>query len=211
MPTSVGPDGIDVTGYGWTNQSTQFNSNDSLYSYGSPNSSLYNPASNDGYSAWSLIPEDAIATINHAATTVLQLTRVFVPSNTTIGHLDFNFTATGTVTVFWAGIYSASGSKLATTAESHSAITTTALTSLALASSVNLTGGSNYYVATTMTWSGQPILAGSTMASAYVANPNLTAALSNTATAGTNATLPTSITMSSNTQIATKLWVGLRA
>jgi hypothetical protein len=211
MATSVGPDGIDVTGYGWTNQSTTFNTNKSLESYGAPNSALYNAATNNGYVAWSLIPEDAIATVNHAATTVLQLTRVFVPASATVGHVDFNFTTSGTVTVFYAGIYSAAGVLLGSTAESHASISTSAITGLALSSSVNLSGGSFYYVGTTMTWSVQPVMAGSTMASAFVANANLTAATDNTATAGTNATLPSTITMSSNTAIATKLWVGLRA
>lgn len=211
MPNPIGPDGIDVSGYGWTNQSTQFNSNKSLQSYGAPNSGIFNAAANNGYGAWSLIPEDAVASVNHAASTTLQLTRVWVPTSITVGHLDFDFTTVGTVTVFWAGIYSAAGTLLGTSAESHAAIANPALTPIALTSSVNLSGGSFYYVGTTLTWSVQPVLAGSTMVSAAVANANLTAATANTATAGTNATLPSTITMSSNTTIATKIWVGLRA
>jgi hypothetical protein len=34
MTLSTGPDGIDVSGYGWTNQSSTFQSNKSLESYG---------------------------------------------------------------------------------------------------------------------------------------------------------------------------------
>lgn len=211
MPTSLGPDGIGVSGYSWTNQSTQYNSNKSLDSYGSPNSTLFNSAANNGYVGWSLLPEDAIATVNTAASTTLQMTRVYVPNGGSVGHLDFDFTTAGTVTVFWAGIYSASGVLLATTAESHAAISASALTPLALTTAVNLTGSTNYYVGTTLTWSVQPVVAGATISSAYMTNPNLTAATANSATAGTSATLPSTVTMSSNTLTASKLWVGLRA
>lgn len=220
MPTSVGPDGIDVTGYGWTNQSTTFNSNKSLESYGSPNSALYNPAAQNGYVAWSMLPDDSISTTNHVASTHGQLTRIFVPSNATVGHADFYFTTTGTVTVFYAGVYTASGAQVSglTTAESHASIVNTALTSLAFTSSAMLTGGQFYYVFTTMTWSVQPVLSGYT-ASAGGSGGNIAMANAGVAVAtapvtadyGVQATLPASLTMSGLTGLGTKIWVGLRA
>lgn len=212
---SAGPDGISVPGVGWTDQSTQYNSNLNLETSAGPNSSLLNSAALNGYVAWSLIPEDSIATVNHAASTHLQLTRVLVPANGSVGHLDFDFTTGGTVTVFWAGIYSAAGVLLATSAESHTLISTSALTPIAMTTSVNLSGGTVYYVGTTLTWSVQPVLAGSTMGggagTTWMTNPNLTVATANSADAGVNATLPATVTMSSNTFLANKIWVGLRA
>lgn len=43
MPTSVGPDGIDVSGLGWSSQSTQFNSRSNLESSAGPTSTASTP------------------------------------------------------------------------------------------------------------------------------------------------------------------------
>lgn len=51
MPTSVGPDGIDVTGLGWTTQSTLFNSNKNLESYSGPVTTVTTPVLATGTAA----------------------------------------------------------------------------------------------------------------------------------------------------------------
>src|SRR5579862_5829313 len=88
MATSVGPDGIDVTGYGWTNQSSTFNSNKSLESYSSPTSTLFNGASRQGYKAWSYDPAYSLAAgISVSTTTFAAL--VYVPQNFVCSNIDW--------------------------------------------------------------------------------------------------------------------------
>ncbi len=226
MPTSTGPDGIDVSGYGWTNQSTLFQSNLSLESYAAPNSDLFNQSAYNSYGAWSLIPEDAIVTNAHTSTNGW-LTRVFVPTTFSCGHIDIAVTSSGSVTNAVFGLYSGSSfavGPLAWTADVHSTITGAAglygLTwnGASSPSAVTLTGGNFYWVYSEITGTS-PTLAGSAMASAAVANANLTASATyanNTLNIGTGpyTTLTSASTITPQTtwaNSATKMWFGLRA
>src|ERR1700744_2152384 len=92
MATSVGPDGIDVSGYGWTNQSATFNSDKSLQSYGAASSSIINPALRQGYSAWTYDP--ALATGTAVTTTPTLAALVYVPQSFTCSHVDVSAVAT---------------------------------------------------------------------------------------------------------------------
>lgn len=205
--------GIENT-TGWTDQQLS----GSLESYANASSTLFNPALRNGYSAWSVDVDDAISSVNHVASTHGQLTRIYVPANCTVGHVDFYFTTTGTVTVFLAGLYSATGAQLAITSSSlHGSIVNTALTTANLATSANLVGGNNYYLFTTMTWSVQPVLAGVTYpaggaggAIAFGNAGSVVATAPITADYGVQATLPASLTLSGLTGLGTKIWAGLR-
>lgn len=210
MATSLG---IENTN-GWTDQQLS----GSLESYSNASSTLFAPSLQNSYSAWSMPMESAASATNHVASTHGQLTRIYVPSNCTVGHVDFYFTTTGTTTVFLSGLYSATGAQLAVTAESHAAIINTAITPVAFTTSPTLAGGNFYYLFTTITWSVQPVLAGAT----YVAggaggaiafgNANLTVASApSTADYGVQAILPASLTLSGLTGLGTKIWAGLRA
>lgn len=217
VQVSAAVDGITNQGVGWTNQSSSPYSSD-LESYAGPSSSLFNAANQNGYVAWSMLPDDAIASTAPAATTHGQLTRVFVPAGGPVGHLDFYLSAIGTPTAFYAGVYSATGVQLAVTAESHAALLNTGLTSLALTASTTLTGSSFVYVFTTMTYTGSPTFAGCTYlvggtgGNIAIANANVAAATAPvTADYGVQATLPASLTLSALTGLGTKIWVGLRA
>jgi len=217
--TPVAADGVQTIIPGWTNQSASPYST-GLESYSNTSAPLFDPPQANNYVAWTLIPDDAIGTTNHVASTHGQLSRVFIPANGSVGHLDFLFTTAGTVTVFYAGIYSATGVQLAVTAESHASISGSAITALALTAATNLTGGTFVYVFTTMTWSVQPVLAGVNYASAggatnyaiAMANAGLTVATApNSSDYGVQATLPASLTMSGLTGYGSKPWIGLRA
>src|SRR5690348_9228670 len=125
MATSVGPDGIAVSGYGWTNQSSTFNSNKSLESSAGPNSSLLNSAAQNGFLAWSMIPQDSISTHTIGTTLTNYLVRVYVPANgTSTKAAIVPHTNVANISAFYMGLYSAAGAQLAVTAESHTAIGT---------------------------------------------------------------------------------------
>jgi hypothetical protein len=210
--TSTGVDGIDVPGYGWSNQ--QYTS---LESYSGPTSELFNAAVGNGYLAWSGLPNDFNTAVTPPVSTHALLTRVFVPTNGVVGHADFYFPTTGTPTVFYAAVFSAAGAQLATSAESHSGIVASALTPVAFTASAALTGGQFVYVFTTLTYTSTLTMAawtavGSSTGPAAYANANLAVATApDTCDYGVQATVPTSLTLTGLTGLASKIWVGLRA
>jgi hypothetical protein len=209
MATSLG---IENT-TGWTDQQLA-----SLESYANASSTLFVPSLQNGYNAWSLELDDATATVNFPASTHGLLTRIYVPANCTVGHVDYYFTTTGTTTVFLSGLYSATGAQLATSVDAHAAIVNTALTPVAFAASANLVGGNYYYLFTTITWSVQPVLAGVTYptggSGGAIAFGNAGVTLASapiTSDYGVQATLPASLTLSGQIGYASKVWAGLRA
>lgn len=223
MPTSVGPDGIDVPGLGWTTQSTQFNSNKNLESNAGPSPILVDPPAANAYGAWSMIPEDAIASNAHTSTAAW-LTRVFVPANFSCGHIDY-VVVSGSATNVVIGLYSAASfavGPLAWTAPQGS-LGSAGLVALAWngtnsPTSVTLQGGQTYWVYTEITGTS-PVLAGSAGANASSMNPNLTASAtfannSLTIAAGPYTTLTATSTLTPQTtwaNSALKYWFGLRA
>lgn len=215
MATSVGPDGIDVSGLGWTSQSTLFQSNMSLESSAGPNSSLLNEAQQWGFLAWSTPVTDAQSSFTIGTTLTNYLARIYVPANgSTTKAFCFPQTNVANISAFYMGLYSAAGAKLAATAESHTAIGTSgnnALYTPSWAAATTVTGGQFYYVAMIVGWAtGAPTFACSTPSSnANLLNANLTAATAVAASNGTAATPPASYTMSSNSTLASVLWVGI--
>jgi hypothetical protein len=214
MPTSVGPDGIDVTGLGWTPQSSLFNSNKSLESSAGPNSSLLNSAAQNGFLAWSMVPQDAISSFTVGTTSTNYLVRIYVPANgvsTKAGIVPH--TNSANITGFYMGLYSSAGAQLAVTAESHSAIVTSgndALYEPAWVSSVSVTGGQFYYVLVLTTWgTGAPTYAGCAGSSAASLNAGLAAAAGYSVSNGTATPPPASYTMSSNALLASAPWVAI--
>jgi hypothetical protein len=151
MATSVGPDGIDVTGYGWTNQSSTFNSNKSLESYGAASSSILNAALRQGYSAWSFDPIFSGGTPLTIGTTIATL--VYVAQSFTCSHLDFICLATLSGNVS-AGIWPATapaGTAVplafsAATAATAAGVNTLTFNGTSSPTSINLTGGQSYFV-----------------------------------------------------------------
>jgi hypothetical protein len=215
MATSVGPDGIDVTGYGWTNQSTTFNSNKSLESYGAAASSIINPALRLGYSAWTYDPILANGTATSIGTTLAVL--IYVPQSFTCSHVDMIPVATaGNITV---GLWSATAPAgtatplafSAATAASLAALNTLTFNGSSSPTSVNLTGGQFYFV--TLFSSAATTVATLTDPASYITNAsNLGYTISTTYRAGsvaTTAALTTSSTFGTSTLGATVPWVGL--
>lgn len=214
MATSVGPDGIAVSGYGWTNQSTLFQSNLSLESSAAPNSDLFSTAAQNGFLAWSMITQDAISTHTVGTTLTNYLIKVFVPaSGATTKAAIIPHTNVANISAFYMGLYSAAGAQLAVTAESHTAIQTSgndAVYEPSWTTATTVTGNTFYYILVLAGWAtGAPTFAGCTGSSAASLNAGLTAATGYSVSNGTAATPPASYTMSSNTLLATAPWVAI--
>jgi len=151
MPTSIGPDGIDVTGYGWTNQSASFNSNKSLESYGAASSSIINASLRQGYSAWTYDPIFTTAAGISASTTTYSAL-VFVPQSFTCKNVDWlQVSGTPNITIgLWPAIAPAGVAVplawTAANAATAAAQNTTTWNGSSSPTSVNLTGGQSYLV-----------------------------------------------------------------
>lgn len=214
MATSVGPDGISVPGVGWTNQSTQFNSNKNLESSAGPNSTLYNAAARNGFLGWSMDNLDAVTQFTIGTTLTNYLTKVYVPANgVTTKAAIIPHTNVANVATFYMGLYSAAGAQLAVTAESHTPLIAAgndAIYEPSWTTSTTVTGGNFYYIAVIVGWAtGAPTFAGVAGSSAASLNAGLSAAASFSASNGTAATPPASYTMASNTALASALWVAI--
>jgi hypothetical protein len=220
MPTSVGPDGIDVSGYGWTNQSSTFNSSKSLESYGSAASSILNASLREGYSAWSYDPifSPAAGVSTNGVTFVVQ---VYVPQTFTCKNVDWiQVTGTNSVTVgLWSSTAPAgTATPLAWTLATGTAATATAVNTLAWSTgassptSVVLTGGQSYLV--TLAGSAATGTIASLASTSYTANAStLSWSTTTTYRAATLGTQLLSITSAStfgtSTLSADLVWVGL--
>lgn len=227
MATSVGPDGIDVPGLGWTPQSSQYNSNKNLQSYPAANSVIIDPPTGNGYGAWTLIPEDALTSNAHTSTSGY-LMRFVVPANFSCGHLDMIATAAPTsVTNAVFALYSAASfatgplvwSANLSASFSAAGVITATWGGTSSPSSYFLQGGQTYWVYYELTYSGGISLAASTGATATSMNPNLTAsasfannAMSLASSAPTSLTATTTLTPQTTwANSAVKTWFGLRA
>lgn len=220
MATSVGPDGIDVTGLGWTNQSTLFQSNLSLESGGPASSTLINSALRQGYSAWTYDPAFSNSNALSIGTTT-QAALVYVPETFSCTHFDFIFVATtGNVTAaLWpatapAGTATPLAFSAATTSGSTAGVVSLTFNGVSSPTAVTLTGG-NYYFATMFS------SAATTIAN-YLASP-VTAAnaaagstysgttVYRTGTVGTVTTVSTASVFGTSTITQGNIaWVGLR-
>jgi hypothetical protein len=212
MAQSVGPDGIDVSGYGWTNQSSTFNSRDSLYSYGSPTSSLFNGAARQGYKAWTYDPAFSIAAgVSVSTTTFAAL--VYVPQNSTISNIDWiQVSGTPNITVALWPATAPAGTVTPLAYGTAAAATAAAVNTQALNTSVNLTGGQSYLVTLYGSTTGV-VSCVTSVAEAANAAPTGTYSTTTTYRAATVGTLTGTITGSSvfgtSTLSADLIWVGL--
>jgi hypothetical protein len=213
MATSVGPDGIDVTGYGWTNQSTSFNSNKSLESYGSPTSTLFNEASRQGYNAWSYDPALTQGTAPSISTTTLA-TLVYVSQNFTCSKVDWiEVTGTPNVTIGLWPATAPAGTAIPLAYTTAAAATAGAVNSQTLNTSVALTGGQSYLV--TIYGSATGTVAAMASAQSYITNAAAGSLYSTTTTyrAASVGTLTGTLTGSSvfgtSTEGVNLVWIGL--
>jgi hypothetical protein len=146
MATSVGPDGIDVSGYAWTNQSSTFHSNLSLESGGPAASGILNAAERYGYGAWTYDPAVSLAAGISISTTTY-VSAIYVPQSFTVSTVDWvQVSGTPNVTV---GLWATTAPAGVTTPLAYgtaAAATAAALNSQALSASVNLIGGNTYLV-----------------------------------------------------------------
>jgi hypothetical protein len=197
MAQSIGVDGIDVPGVGWTNQ--QYSS---VESYPGPAGAVFNSAAQAGYLGWTGLPADAISTFSPASATSY-IAKIFVPAGGTSTKIDVNASTVGTVSAAYFGLYNAAGAQVAATAEDHSSWAANR-NSIAWVSSVLLAGSTFYYVVLNLTWSVQPVLSAMTVSAVQNFGPVNSVAGTNTfATTGTN-TVPllASYTMTSQTPSA---------
>lgn len=206
-----GSDGVTFPG-GWTDQA---NLTGSLESYANSSSYLFNPPSQNGFLAWSMVPQDSIASFTIGTTLTNYLTKIFVPaSGTTTKGACIPHTNVANVSAFYMALYSADGqTKIAATAESHTPLIASGndvLYEPSWAASASVVGGLFYYVVMIVGWAtGAPTFAGCAGSSAASLNAGLTAATSFAASNGTAATPPASYTMASNTALASAPWVAI--
>ena len=165
---SAGPDGITVPGGAWTNQSTLYNSNKTLESYGAASSSIINPAVRQGYSAWSFDPILAVGTAP-SMSGVTWSVLVYVTSSFTTANIDWIQVA-GTPNVT-CGLWPATapaGTATPLAYTTAAAATAAAVNTQAWNTAVSLTGGNFYFV--TVYGSTTGTIASATSESAAAAN-----------------------------------------
>lgn len=217
MSTSVGPDGIDVSGYGWTNQSSSFNSNKSLQSYGPVSSSLFAGSLRQGYSAWTYDPNISTAAgISANATTLAAL--IYVPENFTCSNIDWiGVSGTPNVTLaLWPATAPAGTATplvwSAATAQVATSVNTTTWAGSSSPTSVGLIGGQSYFVTLYGSTTG---VVGCLSSASYTTNAAVSGTYSITTTyrAGSVGTLAGSVTAASvfgtSALTANMIWIGL--
>jgi len=219
--TSVGPDGIAVSGYGWTNQaSATFNTNKSLESYGPASSASFNAALRRGYQAQTFEPYLASGTAVSIATTIAQL--IYVPTTFTCATVDVIVVAnTGNTTIaLWpanapAGVATPLAWSAATAAVASSTVNAFTFGGASSPASVTLVGG-NYYFVTAFGAATAPTLAASpTAGSANIVNAAASGTYSAATTyfVGSVGTVTTvsaaSVFGTSTLNVVSGIWVGL--
>ena len=216
MPNPIGPDGIDVSGYGWTNQSTQFNSNKTLESGGPASSSTLNAALRQGYSAWSFDPIFATGSGISAATTLAVL--FYVPQSFTCANFDcIPISTAGNLTVaLWPATAPAGTATplawSAATAASLASVNTLTFNGSSSPLTVSLTGGNSYFA--TIFSSAATLMADVLAGQIYTANAAVSGTYSastlyRSATVGTVTTVSAASVFGTSTLAAAVPWVGL--
>jgi hypothetical protein len=181
------------------------------------------PAGN-GYLAWSMIPEDAIASNAHTTLNGI-LTRVVAATGGPSAHLDMVITTVGTPTNAVMGIYSGASfatGPLAWTADFHASITATGMLTVtwngsSSPSSVNLVAGQTYWIYSEITGATTNLAGCAGNATALNANLTASATYANNSmniASGPYTTLTSSSSLTPQTTLANcanKMWFGLRA
>lgn len=197
-----------------------------LESYGGGTLGIASTPAGNGYLAWSLVPEDSIATLAHA-TAAAFLTRVVASTGGPCGHVDLVMVSSGAVTSAVFGIYNSASfavGPLAWTGNVSATITGAAglfaLTWNGASSpaSVNLTAGTTYWIYSQVTGTSPTLAGSSSTAPAIAMNPNLTASATQATNSETIATAPYTVLTAASTlapqttwtNSATKMWFGLR-
>jgi len=161
------------------------------------------PAPNDfGWKTWTCDPL-VCNTTNLLATGSIYLMAVFVRSAMTISNVIYNVTTVGatlTSAENFIGLYNSSGTRVALTADQTTNFQTSGIHTAAFTSSYAATPGM-YYIAIVSNGTTPPTLRASAgLSSTLLANAGLSAASYRSAINGTGTTLPSSLTLSSNTQ-----------
>jgi len=194
LNVSTGPDGISVLGVGWTNQSSTYNTNKSLESYGAASSAIFNPAVKRTYQAWTYDPIFAGGTAQAASTTMAVL--IYVTETFSCTSLDYIGVAntTNVTGAIWPSTAPAGTATplawSAATANSAAALNSLTWNGASSPSSVTLTGGNFYFATLYSTTVTVAVLNG---VSSYIVNaaPAGTYSTSTTYVSGTVGTLTT--------------------
>jgi len=163
------------------------------------------PADN-GLISWNYDPESQSGGNATTLGTVF-IHKLWIPANVTINNIGCVVTTAGSaLTYARAAIYSAAGSQLAITTDQSAAWTSTGGKASALSSPLAITTAGYYFVAFLTTGTTAPQMS-STPGTSNAFNFNLTGATLRHATGPTGqASLPASITMSSNVSTGSSLW-----
>lgn len=211
---------------GWTNQATSPTAQvgTSLESGGGGNALGYTSPATNGYTAWSLTPEDSTGSVAMTSTNGF-LFRVIAQAGGPIGHLDVAMVSGSAFTNAVFGLYSGASfavGPLVWTADQHTAFASAGVIAMtwngaSSPASVSIVAGQTYWLYAEIT-ATSPVFAGSINPSAAGMNANLTATASYGNNAMTLATGPTSLaantTLTPQTSWAntgSKAWFGLRA
>ena len=170
--------------------------------------------SNHGYIEWNANPKTVSNTSREPAAETVYLMKIVSVTGGSIGHVivDVGQAASGSPSLSgtYVGVYDDTGTLLSGSSDLSSSFSSTGVKSLALTSSVTLSGGRSYWVSFLVaTQAGTPLeLAG--YATTGPVNAGLSDATLNFATNGTTATtLPSSVTLSSNTAATMGFWMAL--
>lgn len=209
----VGSTNLDV---GWTDQSTTPYST-GLESYGPAGSFALNAPGRNGFLGWNMSPVEGTTTSFTIGTTLTNyLMKIYVPVNgSSTKAAAIPHTNVTNISAFYMALYSVDlQTKLAVTAESHTAIGTSGndvVYEPAWTTAVNVTGNSFYYVAMVVGWgTGAPTFSGCAASQAAASlSAGLTASLGFVASNGTASTPPATYTAASNTLLTSAPWVAI--
>jgi hypothetical protein len=139
------------------------------------------------------------------------LEKFFNPIDQTVSTVStYVNTAGSSLTGVYFGIYNLSGTLLGSTADASSSFTTTGAKNISLSAGVALTAATYYWVAILVVGTTTPQLIGPPTLGSGQVNFGLAVSTARVATvAGTNSTLPATITPASNALSGRRIWCGL--
>lgn len=170
----------------------------------------------NGFIATTLRPREASSSTRPGTGTLI-LTRLWLPSPATISNIYFilNATGSGNQTGFFAGLYSSTGSLVASSADQHTYInannTAGALWTIPLSSSYSWSGGANAYF-----YIAYLAIGGTTLPAVQASGSNTNVVNANVASGaqqglqiGSQSSLPASLTMTSLSVLSVAMWAAV--
>lgn len=164
-----------------------------------------------GYLAWSFDPLVLDAATPVTATGAIHLVRMVLRGPQTISNIVMSVGTAGTTLTAgqnFAGLYDASGNRVALTADQTTAWGTTGVKTMALTAPYAASAG-YYYVAIVVNGTSSPLFGAKTNLGAAVINGASPANSSRFATNGTGTSLPATLTLGSNVAVDEAFWVAL--